>query len=155
MKGVKPLWRKLTQEEKTKLLRKGCFRTVQRISKSAANQQQEKIEKYDFMKTARLRRSRYLRIRANIPKTAKLYVKGKVVAISANGRRIRELKRIRGNCIVKVTLEKVGCRVKSSIPRNPKANLMVDMKKHKFTYGFSIEKKRKKRIWARYGQREQ
>lgn len=150
MKSVKPLWRKLTKEEKIKLLRKGFFRTVRRMSISVASQQQEEIEKLDFMKTARKRFSRYVRSRANIPKTAKLHLDGKVVAIGTNGRRIRNLKRIRGRCLVKVTLEKVGCRVRSSIVRSPESNIVISMGKHKFTYGFTIEKKRKKRIWARY-----
>jgi hypothetical protein len=150
VKRVKPQWRKLTLKEKNKLLRKGFFRTVRRMSKTVASQKQEEIEKLDFMKTARKIFSHYVRSRVNIPKTAKLYLDGKVVAIGLNGKRKRNLKRVRAKYIVKVTLEKVVCRVRSSIPRNPESNIVTDMRKHKFTYGFTIEKKRKKRIWARY-----
>lgn len=150
MKSAKPFWRNLTEKEKTNHLRRAFFHTVGRMKKSVAAQELEEIEKFDFMKTARRRFSRSLHARVNIPKTAKLYLEGKVVTKNPSWKRVRDLKLLRRRCTVEVTLQKVGCRVKSSAVKNPKSKLIVDMGKHKFTYGFIVERRCKKRIFARY-----
>jgi hypothetical protein len=118
VKTTIPFWRNLTEKEKTNLLRRAFFHTVVITKRSVAKHKLEEIEKYDFMKTARRRFARSLHDRVNIPKNAKLFLEGKVVAKRPNGKLLRNLKRLRKDCTIEVTLQRVGCRVKSSAVKN-------------------------------------